>query len=181
MASPVLSTLSSASNALKSILQPLLACSILAKLSPKIISGGAMPNFLVMSSIGPAFRIGSLRVVMRKPSLSIDVSASWLGTWVSRGAPLSDDIIAEGAASTRDVKREVLEPTVSAAEEKLRRSCSEGCSSVGLRPKLPLTCREPEVKVIGGGVHFTTQPVAIGHRPTNLFMFSDSAASQPAL
>jgi hypothetical protein len=61
-------------------------------LSPNIISGGAIPSFFVISSMGPALRMGSLRVVILKPSLVMDVSA-WPGATVSAGAPLSDAMV----------------------------------------------------------------------------------------
>ena len=68
---------------------PLCACSMRARLSPKIISGGVMPSALVMASMGPALRMGSLRVVILKPSLVMDVSAR-PGATVSAGAPLRE-------------------------------------------------------------------------------------------
>jgi hypothetical protein len=62
------------------------------KLSPNIISGGVMPSFFVISSMGPALRIGNLRVMILKLPLVVEVSAC-PGATVSAGAPLSEDIL----------------------------------------------------------------------------------------
>ena len=47
---------------------------------------------MVMSSMGPALRMGSLRVEILKPSFVMDVSAS-PGATVSAGAPFGVDMV----------------------------------------------------------------------------------------
>jgi hypothetical protein len=53
-----------------------------------------MPSFFVISSMGPALRMGSLRVEMVKLPLVMDVSAV-PGVTVSAGAPLRTDMLLE--------------------------------------------------------------------------------------
>jgi hypothetical protein len=93
--SPVLSTRSNASKALKLTVQPEFGCSIFTKLSPNIISGTAIPSFSVISSIGAALRIGSLRVLIVKPWTENFWTFSGLGN-VSRTA---DPLLAMRAES----------------------------------------------------------------------------------
>ena len=63
------------------------------KLSPKIISGGVIPSFLVISSIGPVFKIGSLRVMTLNPFWVMEASVLGLGRGDPGTTPLNFDVI----------------------------------------------------------------------------------------
>jgi hypothetical protein len=130
--SPVLSTRSSASKALNSMNHPLGPCSMRVILSPNIISGGVMPSFLVISSMGPALRIGSLRVVILKLPCTVEVSAC-PGATVSAGAPLSVAILFESRCDRlfATVMRIIMRPDQSAGQSS--RSVARGGRTCGVR------------------------------------------------
>jgi hypothetical protein len=93
-----------------------------------------MPSCLVMSSMGPALRMGSLRVEILKPFFVIDVSAS-PGATVSAGAPFGVVMVGwpvgwQGNKSRRETQRGGC--------------CGVGGAGSGVRSDLPKRTRSTE-------------------------------------
>jgi hypothetical protein len=116
-----------------------------------------MPNFLVISSIGPALRMGSLRVVMVKPCLVMDVSA-WPGATVSAGAPLSDAMSWRVCDEALEKMQRVGSVLFAASCKWIRwRGASRYCTVVGARERKP----RPPMGVARGN-HAETHFVCLG-------------------
>lgn len=65
--------------------QPVRGCAMHVRLSPKIISGTGIPRRADMASMGPALRIGCLRVVMVKVPWGKVVGGGRGGSWREDG------------------------------------------------------------------------------------------------